>query len=321
MIALSIESSHIKGMGHFFRGLNLVNYLKYNNINFLVLINNDNEAISILQKLQIPYIVVDYNDITSNWESSIIKKYNIKIWINDRLNTDINHSKNLKENKTKIITFDDKGSGAILADINIVALARDELNQLKGKKVLSGKDYLILNKDIDLYKRLRKDINNILVTMGGSDTYGVTLNVVNKLVGHNLNVTIHTGPSFRHFEELKKNNKENFNIITNVSSLIETFNKFDLAVTAGGITPFEANASGLPCIIIANEKHEIHNATYLDNLGSSIFIGYYQDLDFTNLNIIPDKLNLEKMSHIGLNNISINGVDNIFKEINLLCLK
>ena len=43
--------------------------------------------------------------------------------------------------------------------------------------------------------------------------------------------------------------------------MAEEMSRHDLAVTGGGMTPFEANAAGLPCIVVANETFEIQVKT------------------------------------------------------------
>ncbi len=305
MFAICIESSHKKGMGHFYRGLNLYQYFK----NAIVFVNDDAKAISLLKEKNIPYAVVDFSDIDSGWESGLIRKYGIKTWINDHLDTHIKHSENIKKNNINLITFDDEGEGASLADLNICALpCRYSVN--KGRKILKGIEYLVLNPDIKKYKRQRTNLNKIIVTLGGSDTYGVTLKVAGMLKKINKKATIVTGPSFEHGEELENISNVFFEIKTTVPNLIEEFYGYDLAITGGGMTPFEANSSGLPCIIVASELQEIENAQYLDNLGSSIFAGYRDNI---NTEIFTKEPDIEKMSKIGMENIKTNGVENIYK--------
>jgi len=317
MFALCIEASHTKGMGHLFRMLNFTEYLKTHHHDFIFLINENPKTKSILEKFAIRFNIVDLSDTSSGWELNIIKQYGILYWVNDRLETDENHAINVKHNDCKLITFDDLGSGAQYSDLNVCGLFFNR-NGLKGKKILQGIEYLILNKEIDQYKKLRTKADQILVTLGGSDTYGVTLQVLNILKKYNIHATIHIGPSFEHIKELKEEINENYKIIQNVPSLIAEFSHYDLAITGGGITPFEANASGLPCLIIANELFEIPNGEFLENIGSSKFLGYYQNMNKEIFYKIIKNISIEHMSHCGLDQISTNAIENIVKEINNL---
>jgi len=316
MFAICIEASHSKGMGHFFRMLNFAQNLKEKNENFVFIINDHDKTKDILKSYDIAYEIVDLEYSTTNWEIEVIEKYKVLYWINDRLNTNDEHALNITNSNVKLITFDDLGSGAERSDLNICGLFFNKDN-LKGAKVLKGIEYLILNNEIDTYKRKRKKIENILVTLGGSDTYGVTIKVLKILKKHKIEATIHIGPSFQHTEELKEELTDNYRVLNFIPSLIEEFNKFDLVVTGGGITPFEANASGLPCLIIANEVFEISNAKFLNKLKSSKFIGYHEEIDeaiFLDL----QSLNISSMSQNGLNKINTKAVDIIYKEIKIL---
>lgn len=130
MFGICIESSHIKGMGHLFRMLNFIKYLRSLNTRFIVFVNNDPVAVNIIRSHNLVYEIVDLKDLKSDWESNLIKKYSIDIWINDRLNTDILHSLNVKKNKIKLVTLDDAGSGSELADLNFCAMALDTSERL-----------------------------------------------------------------------------------------------------------------------------------------------------------------------------------------------
>ncbi len=316
MFAVCLESSHSRGMGHLFRMLNFVKYLTTRNETFILLINDNENSTNILKSKEIPFEIVDLNDLTSNWETSIIKKYNIRYWLNDRLDTCEQHAKNITKNDTKLITFDDFGSGAEWSHINICGLFFNH-EELKGQRVLKGINYLILNHEIDLFKRERTVLEKIIVTLGGSDTYGVTVKVLNLLKHHNIRATIHLGPSFAHEKELVEALNENYPIIRQVPSLISEFNKYDLAITGGGITPFEANALGLPCLIIANELFEIPNGKFLEEIGSSKFLGYYKNIDETFFENLC-ALDLGFMSKKGMEHINPNGVNLIYEEIKKL---
>lgn len=313
MFAICIEASHKKGMGHLFRMLNFTKYLKNMGNNFIFIINDDEKTKNILESKDYKYEVVELHSFIDNWETILIKEYSFTYWINDRLNTNKQHAKNILQNNIKLITFDDLGKGSGYSDINICGLFFNNEN-LQGKKILKGTEYLILNPEIKLYKRERTKLKNILLTLGGSDTYGITIKVLKLLKKHKIKTTIHIGPSFKHIKELELELTEDYKLIHFIPSLIKEFSKYDLAITGGGITPFEANASGLPCLIIANEFFEIPNGKYLDTLGTSLFLEYHKNI---NENIFENIKNLDinKMSKKGLSSLDIKATEKIYKEI------
>lgn len=316
MFAICIESSHSKGMGHLFRMLNFSEYLKNQHEEFIFLINDNQKAKEILESIHINFEIVDLDNFVSNWESIIIHKYSIKYWLNDRLDTCEQHVHNIVKNSTKLITFDDLGGGAKHSHLNICGLFFNR-DAFEGKAILKGVKYLILNSEIDRFKRVRRELKDIIVTLGGSDTYGVTIKVIKLLKQNNISATIHLGPSFAHEKELAEELNENYPIMRQVSSLIAEFNRYDLAITGGGVTPFEANASGLPCLVIANEFFEIPNGQFLEKIGSSQFLGHHENINeivFENL----QNLNLEYMSKKGMNSINTDAVKQIYEEIKKL---
>jgi len=312
---ICIESSHQKGLGHLIRALNLVEFLNKKQQDYMLIINNDQSSVAFLKALRVNFEVAQVNNLTGNWETALIKKHKIDIWINDRLDTEIEHTRNVKLNEIMLVSIDDKGSGSELVDINFGSLPLSFNFDLKGKKVFKGLRFLILDKVIDRYKRVRKEINRILVVLGGSDTYGATIKVAKILKELGFSATIVTGPLFKGQKELSKVIDERFIVKQAVPSLIKEFAGYDLAITGGGVTPFEANASGLPCIIIANESFEIPNGEFLSGIGSSIYAGYHHAIK---REVFTRNLDIEKMSMLGMDQIKTSGVDNVYEEISLL---
>lgn len=308
MFALCIESSHARGMGHFYRALNLADGLVKAGLPYTFYLNDHAPSRQILAERNVPHQIVNLEDFTGNWESSLIQQDGIKLWLNDRLDTDIRHAKKVKATCIPLVTFDDRGTGAALADLHIAALAFDAQERLAGAKLLRGADFLILNPQIRDYMRLRMQLSSILVTLGGSDTYGVTVKVVQMLKEMNLTATIVVGPAFVHMDMLDEVLIDRFTLKCGVPSMIEEFYLHDLAITGGGITPFEANASGLPCVVIANEQFEIPVGMALQKLGGSVFAGHHESLS---LPLFRAELPLEQMSQAGMRNIGMQGTQRV----------
>lgn len=308
MFALCIESSHARGMGHFYRALNLADGLTKAGLAYMFYLNDHAPSRQILVERGMPHQIVNLEDFVNNWEASLIQQDGITLWLNDRLDTDIRHAEKVKATGIPLVTFDDRGAGAKLADLHIAAMAFDSGKQIAGAKLLRGSEYLILNPQISDYTRLRTQLSSILVTLGGSDTYGVTVKVVRLLKQMHLPATIVVGPAFMHMGMLEEVLTEGFILKRGVPSMIEEFYRHDLAITGGGITPFEANASGLPCVVIANERFEIQTGQALQNLGSSLFAGHHESLS---LPLFKSDLPLEKMSQAGMRNIGLQGTQRV----------
>lgn len=315
MFGICIEASHQRGMGHLFRVLNLCEGLSERGLPFHIFINKNDASQKILAQRNLPFETVSLDFIRQDWQKKLIHQHGIKAWVDDRQNTDINHAKQVKECDIALVTFDDRGSGACLADLNIAALAFDETEILEGNKVLKGPCYLPLNPEIARYKHLRNEQSRIVVSMGGSDTYGVTVKVVRLLKAMGRGATVIVGPAFQHEHELNSVIDGSFQLKRALPSLMEEFSHYDLAITGGGITPFEANAAGLPCVVIANEDFEILVGQGLEKLGGTLFAGHYSQID---VSLLSKDLPIKKMSQLGMEQIDLNGTSRILDEIEVL---
>jgi len=312
LFALCVESSHQRGMGHLFRMLNFALFLRDKNESVIFFVNAHQPAMTILKENGFDYEIVDLSDVQSNWERQLIQKYGINVWVNDRLDTDAMHARNVKDARVKLVTLDDRGDGAAIADLHVAALVFDKIHELRGRKVLAGVQYLILDKGIDDYRRRRSALNKIVVSMGGSDTYGVTIQVVEMLKDSEIPVTIIVGPGFEHMERLQQVMPDHFNLRVNVPSLAEAFAEFDLAITSGGITPFEACAAGLPCIVVATEDFEIPVGKHLGKMGAALYAGYYKEMEKIS---VDTSTNVQAMSDRAMLCMDTKGADRVYKEI------
>ena len=298
-------------MGHLFRALNLAEGLRERGLPLLFLLNAHAPALQLLAERRFTHEIVPLDE-SGGWERALIDRHGIRLWINDRLNTDALHASQVKAGGVPLVTFDDRGTGAALADLNVAALIFDNVADLKGGWVLQGPDYLILNPEIARFQRLRKSAGSLLVTLGGSDTYGVTAAVVRHLAALGKGATVIVGPAFVHREALEQELTPAFQLKCGVPSLIAEFSAHDLAITGGGVTPFEAAASGLPCIVIANEYFEVPVGEALAALGVAVFAGHHEALDGR---MFDADLPIEAMSRAGLERVGLQGRQRVLDAI------
>ena len=319
MLAICIECSHQRGMGHLFRAMNLIRTLEQNKKRYVLLVNEDSNALRILKENNIVPIIVDLWDTESDWEGRLIKEKQITVWLNDRLDTGAETAKHVKAAGIPLFTVDDMGEGASYADGNFASLIFEHIENVPGKKVYAGSDYLILNPEIADYRLERNEIKKILVTLGGSDTYGVTLRVIEFLKKWqqeaDVRITILLGPGAAIRREVEEAIcGTDFELVSGVPSLIAYFSEFDFAITGGGVTALEAAASGLPCLIIANELHEIQIGRHMEQIGSAVFAGYYKEMNLEKIREIKD---VRSMSRKGMEKVSLRGAERICEIMKL----
>lgn len=307
MFAICIEASHERGMGHVYRALALSSALDKLSARPCIYVNNSPAALQVLQARGASYRVVPLYDAESNWEEQRVREDGIKIWINDRLDTTEGHARKVRSAGAEIVTIDDLGSGAALARVNVMAFPPAD-RDIEGDIVLKGPSYLILDPEIAKYRRRRQSLGSIVVSMGGSDTYGVTIPIVEALQASDRSATVILGPAFAHHEALAKITGSTIRLKQNVASLAAEFFRHDLAITAGGITPCEANAAGLPAIVVATEPWEERTGKILASLGGAIFAGARQDID---LSCLRSEIPIAAMSEAALSAVPVDGAQRL----------
>lgn len=316
MFAICIESSHARGLGHLYRSLTLADALRASGRPSHFLINEHSSSIELIRARGYEADIVDLGD-GRGWDREWLHAHpQVRVWIDDRLDTDESHASRVKEAGVRLVTFDDRGTGARLADLHIAALAC-EGKELEGERVLCGVGYLLLDPALTGLRRVRSAPGSLLVTLGGSDTWGVTPRIMDALLQRGRGATVVLGPSFNHMAAveaiLARAPRDLFVVHQGgVPSLAAEMARHDLAITGGGMTPFQANAIGLPCVVIANEPFEVPVGRTLEHLGGSLFAGFHAEMD---LSALDRELPLEAMSQAGMRAIDLRGCERVASEL------
>lgn len=190
-------------------------------------------------------------------------------------------------------------------------------------KLFLGTNYTMLREEFRNHKckDINEKISDIMITVGGADSNGITNKVVNYLKDLEYKFHIIIGPSFKeeNIENLLKlqNLKENINLYFN-ANMIEVMNKCDIAISACGSTLYELAVCGIPTIglIVADNQKEIANE--MQEKGLIYNLGWYRELS-------KDKLinNIKKISKLSNRQLMIkkqkiinkNGVEKLVREI------
>lgn len=312
MLAIRVESSHARGMGHLFRACALAEALRESGRQVKLYLTDHAPGIEQVKRRGLDFAVVTPAGPDDDWESAVIAGEQIKVWINDLHRSDRRSTLRVKAAGVPVVTLDDRGSGAADSDLHIAALIFDPSEPALGHRVLQGLDYLILNPEIAQYRRQRSRDARWIVTLGGADTFGVTAKVVKSLARLGRGATVVVGPAFSHDAELAAVATDKFIVKRNVPSLIKEFSEYDVAVTGGGVTPFEANASGLPCIVVANEDFEMPVGRALAKLGCAFYAGHHSAIDET---VFERPIVASAMSAAALRTITLEGARRVIEAI------
>lgn len=181
-----------------------------------------------------------------------------------------------------LVSIDDIGAGRAYADLLFNVIHHPP--RLPGASYLEINDlrYVILRQDFARAHQQKKEmparVGRILVTQGGSDTFGGIIEIARALAGlpAEIEILLLTGSAFAHRAELEKTLGElprPFRVLRDVQDMAGLMLGCDLAITGVGKTVFELAAVGVPLIMITEEPRELETAQIMvqhvlcENLG------------------------------------------------------
>jgi len=193
-------------------------------------------------------------------------------------------------------------------------------------KYLLGTKYTPLRKEFwsVAEKNINEDIENILITFGGSDGKNMTPKILDLLTKKypNLKKNIVIGKGFKNIDEIKRVADKNSFLFYNASAkdMKNLMLKADLAISAGGQTLYEIARVGVPTIAVTVADNQLKSVKKWNEVGSMAYAGYYNEKDVLNnvlslLERLKDKKIREKMSKIGRKNVDGRGSKNIVSKL------
>lgn len=245
------------GLGHIYRGLQLIESLTDSDV-FFVLHAKSDTGIKKIESSFYPYIVINDNAELPE----LIKKYQVDIVINDILNTTVAYMEMLRQCNVRIINFEDLGEGAFLADAVINDLY-DKQND--DPKFYWGSDYYLIRDEFLLAesREFSDTVKEIIVLFGGTDPQdltGRTVAVLRKVAAdRDIHITIILGMGYdkRHnLEMILHGCEDKFSIVQDVRRMTDYMRKADLAISAMGRTMLELAAMSVPTILLAEHARE-----------------------------------------------------------------
>lgn len=265
-ILLRVDGHHNLGMGHIYRCLTLA----YNLVGHDILFVTKEDCHEGLNKLTESFMPVktikDDNDLYE-----IINQWQPDIFVNDCLNTDSSFILRLKEKINRVVTIEDIGTGADVADATINALYE---NNNKHNNYYVGKNYVCLRDEFIIAEPspYHNNVKNVTVMFGGSDPGNFTERI------YNIAKDVHTSYPDIHFTFIlgaaydNPNNEicslpsHNIQVLTDVKRVSDVLAHSDLAFTSQGRTVYELAVMGVPAIVMAqNERETMHTFARMEN--------------------------------------------------------
>ena len=279
------------GYGHYYRCLSLAKAIKLTakNVHIIFLVNK--ELHSLIQTTGFNFIIS--NDL--NDDLRIIENLDVVLFIFDSYLGNDGYLRHIK-NSTRLMLIDDNNDIYDSSIPNIIYNGNIHAEGLGYKYIkeqtrLLGPEYLIMKEEywgnkIPLFSK-----DGVLITTGGTDEYGIVLNIMNGIKGLDINVRIIIGPGYRnnYIREIKKNKTQNMELIHKPSSLKEYIDSSKIVITAGGSTVYEViSQRSIPVIFSIVDNQDLMCGA-LQEMGVE-YLGKYPNIDYSKLRGLLEKL-------------------------------
>ena len=186
---------------------------------------------------------------------------------------------------------------------------------------LSAGEFLNVTK-----KQSPKNVESLLITMGGSDSNQITKKVIKALSKSKLNVHLKvvlgslSKLSDVQVKALSSNYDGNCQVIKDVQNMAELMSESQLAITNSGLTKYEMANMGLPAIVISNNSKHAALMVEFASYGTVVHLGSNEEVTEETIlgavtALIKDEINRGKMSNTGKQLVDGKGMERIFDSI------
>lgn len=275
---IRLDGSHQLGLGHVYRMRELATKLRQQEINSLFLVNDNPKVINLLNSFDISVLRRDYTyEEEKRKINSLLSRYNIKIIISDLLEYSNVYIKFLKTLNIPKVTFHEHATNDDFSDLlvnyNTFEGSLSNLN-LNNSKCLGPKFCILPSSITPNTNSIKKKVDNILITFGGSDPCNFSSRVVKILDAHKnaligiSKITLHLGIENKekeYIEGLISESSLHFEILSNVKDFSSVMRANDMAICSGGNTMYELCYLGIPSIVVPQNSHQRTFALELDS--------------------------------------------------------
>lgn len=336
-IAFRADAGSEEGMGHIVRSLTLARALPEEwDVNFIV--KQDDMVADYLKDYILEEKIFFLSPNISQEDEikklvSIVTENNIRILVNDSYEIGKDYLEELKQQVDYLASIHDFAPFAFPSDIvingNIYAPELDYSSTGEETKFLLGPRYLLLREEFcELAERkLQRNVERILVTVGGADPLNLTPKIIEALGLLEDNylsfVDVVIGPAFDNVREIKvaaENIKFDINLHCDPHNMAELMLNCGLAVSAGGSTLYELAATGTPAVTVLQAENQIKAAGMMDKEGIVINLGMGHKVSPENIArevslLLENYERRKKMSERGQELVDGRGVERCVREI------
>ena len=186
-----------------------------------------------------------------------------------------------------IVTIDDPSQRRLVADLAfyppVPQLGKMSWSGFSGR-LFVGWEWVILRRQFaQRPSRVPFRRPRLLVTMGGSDPFKLTLRTVEALdlIKEEFDTSLVLGPGFLYYEELQSlitGTSRHFDIQRNVRCISQLMAQADMAVASFGVTAYELAAMGVPAVFLCIAKDHEESARSFIDAGIALSMGIFNEV-------------------------------------------
>lgn len=240
------------GMGHVYNTLILANEILNHRLVFVV-----------DKKSQLAFDKINESNYEVRLQASEniiddIAPFNPSLVINDRLDTEEAYILGLQNLGAKVLSIEDLGSGASVADCVVNAIYPED-------KVVDGhyygEQYFCARDEFFIVPppRAPSEVKSVLVSYGGVDPRNLTRKTVESIYQHcqanEISINVIVGMGYGELESLEC--FEHITVHNNVKNIAKYMYAADIVFSSAGRTVYELAVVGTPSIVLAQNSREL----------------------------------------------------------------
>lgn len=184
--------------------------------------------------------------------------------VNDVLDTDAGYVCRMKECGSRVVNFEDLGSGARHADLTINDLFDEP--RIEGESILWGHEWFFVRDEFTdaTPHRFSEQVSRLLIAFGGTDPNDLTRKILRIVAPYcretGIAIDVVTGEGYGHIKELEEevasfdNAEISYTYATGVISHI--MEGTQIAICSNGRTVYELAHMNIPSIVLAHHERE-----------------------------------------------------------------